>query len=360
MSQLNRGEVTRRGAVMRREIGEQPEVLRRTIAALAEPAAEVAALVRARGIRTIVTAGRGSSHNVARYATYALGVQAGLLVADSAPSLMTAYGRRPALEGTLLLAVSQSGAGEDIRAVAAAARAAGAPVVAITNEPAAAILAEADVALVTPAGSERSVPATKTYTAAMVAVTAIAGALDDRPGAVGNEDLAGLADAVARVIGREPDLAAIGEGLAGTRRCVVLGRGFNRSSAAEIALKIQETSYVSAQDYGARDFLHGPVAVVEAGFEVLAVVAAGPTAAAVCDGAARAAGLGARVTLLADGPPESDVGGSDAIVLDLGLREELTPVAFAVAGQLVALHLALAGGYDPDRPRGLTKVTSTR
>ncbi len=136
--------------LMRHEIAEQPAVLARTLETLVAPVEAVAGTFAARGIRTIVTCGRGSSDHVARYASYLLTIHAGLLVADLTPSIVTAYGATPVLPDAALLAISQSGAAEDIRAVAAAARAEGAPVVAITNAPDAPLLEVADLVLFDP------------------------------------------------------------------------------------------------------------------------------------------------------------------------------------------------------------------
>ncbi len=352
--------------VMRQEIGEQPAVLARTLERLAGPASVAAVVLRDGGIRTVVTCGRGSSDHVARYASYVLTLHAGLLVADATPSIITAYGVFPAFPDAAALVISQSGAGEDVRAVALAARAAGAPVLAITNVADAPLLDAADHVLLTPAGPERSVPATKTFTAALAAVALLGGELarrGGRPAGLEPLDLARLPGAVERVLSLESDLAALGARLKGRERCAVIGRGYNRATASEVALKIQETSYLSAQDYGASDFLHGPVAVVVPGFDVLAIVAPGPTAGGVLDVAARARALGARVTVISDG--SVDQAAVDAVAdahvhLGTGLSEALTPIGFSVAGQIIALHLALVEGRSPDAPRALAKVTVTR
>lgn len=351
---------------MHREIVQQPDALRRTLAELNAPADAAAAMIRQRGLRTVVTCGRGSSDHVGRYAQYVLGIHAGLLVAAVAPSVVTAYGATLPLTDAVLLAVSQSGAGEDIRAVAAAARSAGAPVVAVVNDSDAPLLEIADHALITPAGAERSVPATKTYTTALAAIALLGAGLARRGGnpiGIGEADLARIPEAADRVLALEPELARLGQRLHDRDRCVVIGRGCNRAAAAEIALKIQETSYLSAQDYGAPDFLHGPLAVVQPGFDVLAVVAAGPTEAAVLEVAERTRRLGARVTIISDGPVDRSA--CDAIAdihlhLGTGISEPLSTIPFAVAGQLIALHLALAVGLSPDTPRSLSKITVTR
>jgi glucosamine--fructose-6-phosphate aminotransferase (isomerizing) len=141
-------------------------------------------------------------------------------------------------------------------------------------------------------------------------------------------------------------------------RAIVLGRGFNLSTAEEIALKLTETSYVLARAWSVADFEHGPIAVVEAGFPILLVGGGGPTEADLDGVAQRLGGFGCRVIGIFDG--SAGRLDRDAVVtVESGLPEELTPLTLAVLGQLLALRVALARGLDPDRPRALHKVTRT-
>lgn len=352
------------GALLRTEIGAQPAVLAATVAALGEPAAAAAAEMRRRNISLAVLAGRGSSANASQYARYLLETLVGLPVSVAAPSVVTMYGRVPEWQAAALIAVSQSGQARDVIEVAAAARSIGSLTMAVTNDPESPLALGVDLALVTPAGVEASVPATKTYTSSLLALALLARGLIDDPASAGLGDaqLAGLPAAVERVLEREPAIAAAAGRMADTGRCVVIGRGLNRSTAYEVALKIQETAYLLAQAQGASDFLHGPLAVIEEGFRVVAILTAGPTAPAVIEAVRRAHERGAHSLVISDGGDVEAVRpfADDVVELDTGLSEPLSPIGLSVAGQLLALHIALARGFSPERPRALGKVTVTR
>ena len=141
-------------------------------------------------------------------------------------------------------------------------------------------------------------------------------------------------------------------------RAVVLGRGFNFSTAEEVALKLTETSYMLARAWSVADFEHGPIAVVEPGFPVLLVGGGGSVEADLGGIAARLVDYGCHVASLFDGtsrPPGLEA----AVVHDSGLPEELTPLMLVVLGQLLAHRIAVARGVDPDQPRALHKITRT-
>jgi glutamine---fructose-6-phosphate transaminase (isomerizing) len=353
------------GELMRREIGEQPGILAATIDQLGEPARDAAAAMRHRGIGLAVLAGRGSSANATQYGRYLLEVFAGMPVSIAAPSVVTMYGRVPDWRSAAFVAVSQSGQGTDVIEVARAARGAGSMTLAITNDPLSPLAETVELALVTPAGVESSVPATKTYTSSLLVLALLARGLVTDPAAAGLGDaqVADLPDAVGRVLEQESAISAAAGRMAGTGRCVVIGRGLNRSTAYEVALKIQETAYLLAQAQGATDFLHGPLAVIEEGFRVVAVLAGGPTAPAVIEALRRARERGAQSLVIADGRVAADAArplADDLIELETGLSEALSPIGLAIAGQLLALHLALARGLSPEHPRALGKVTVTR
>jgi len=138
----------------------------------------------------------------------------------------------------------------------------------------------------------------------------------------------------------------------------VLGRGFNHATAFELALKLQELTQVVAQPFSTADFLHGPVAVVEPGYPVMAISMRGPAHSEVSEVLERAADSGARLFTISDDPRLRDLEGSH-ITLAGDIDEWLTPVPAIVAGQLFAYHLTRAKGLDPEQPRGLNKVTRT-
>jgi glutamine---fructose-6-phosphate transaminase (isomerizing) len=337
------------------EIREQPEVAARLIEQSRPAVDAIGARYRDLRPRGFVIAARGSSDHAALYAKYLFGRRNRALVALAAPSLFTRYASPPSLDRHCVIGISQSGASPDVLAVLEEAVRQGAMTVAITNEPDSKMASVADLVLPLEAGPERSVPASKTYTASLLALALISNAID-RDDAF-ERALAQVPSSLAGALKAEVDLDELVPALAGTR-AIVLGRGFNFSTAEEIALKLTETSYVLARAWSVADFEHGPIAVVEPGFPVLVVGGGGSVEAdlqAIC---ARLVVYGCRVIGLFDGS-STPRGLDGAMVHDSGLPEELTPLTLAVLGQLLAHRVAVARGVDPDQPRALHKITRT-
>lgn len=339
----------------REEIGEQPLMASRMLVESRGTVATIAARLRESKPRGFVIAARGSSDHAALYAKYLFGVRNHAMVALAAPSLFTSYNRPPALEGQCVIGISQSGAAPDVIAVIEEAARQGVVTLAVTNDPDSRLAHAAELVLPLGAGPERSVPASKTYVASLLALALVSQALDPDPSF--EAALGQVPPALAAALEQDAELDRLVPALLATR-AIVLGRGFNFSTAEEIALKLTETSYVLARAWSIADFEHGPIAVVEAGLPVVLVDGRGQMSADVETIGRRLADDGCRVIRLLDGT--GDHGDSEATVsLDSGLPEELTPLTLAVLGQLLAHRVALARGIDPDRPRALNKVTRT-
>lgn len=336
------------------EIGEQPGVLARLLEHR-EVAARAAERIRQAGPRGFVVAARGSSDHAALYAKYLFGTRNRTLVALAAPSLFTHYARPPRLDGQCVIGISQSGASPDVVAVVEEGRRQGALTLAITNDARSRLASAAELVLPLGAGPERSVPASKTYTASLFALALVSAAVDPDPGF--DQALSRVPAAVAGAIEHDQELERLVPPLMGPR-AVVLGRGFNFSTAEEVALKLTETSYVLARAWSLADFEHGPIAVVEPGLPVLIVEGGGPVSSDLESAAGRLAAFGCRVMRLLDGVP-AERGVAETVALHSGLPEELTPITLAVLGQLLAHRVALARKIDPDLPRALNKVTRT-
>ena len=339
------------------EIREQPRTLARLIREGRDEAEGIGAAVRAASPRFVVLAARGSSDNAARYAQYLLGFENRLVVALATPSLFTHYASPPSLAGALVVGVSQSGQSPDVVEVVREGRRQGALTVALSNDPASPLAAAAERGLALRAGAERAVAATKTYTAQVAALAMMSAAI------AGREDLWGelhaLPAQVEAAIAGSRGLETAVRLLARASRLVVVGRGFHLATAFEVALKIKETSYLTAEPYSSADFLHGPIAMLEPDLPLL-IVSTGPKPfAEMRDLAARAKAVGAPVLALSD--DEALLAAADApLPLAGGAPEWLAPITGVTLGQLLALELAQARGLDPDAPRGLRKVTLTR
>src|SRR6202165_2527315 len=324
----------------RDEIGEQPLLASRMLAESRGAVAAIAARLGASKPRGFVIAARGSSDHAALYAKYLFGRRNRALVALAAPSLFTRYGSPPSLDGQCVIGISQSGAAPDVIAVIEEAVRQGAVTVAVTNEPESRLAQASELLLALGAGPERSVPASKTYVASLLALALISQAMDPDPSF--EAALGQVPPALSAALEQDTELDRLVPALMGPR-AIVLGRGFNFSTAEEIALKLTETSYVLARAWSVADFEHGPIAVVEPGFPVVLVDGRGLVSADLESMGRRMTDHRCRVVRLLDGA--GDHGDPEATVsLDSGLPEELTPLTLAVLGQLLAHRLAPAPG----------------
>jgi glutamine---fructose-6-phosphate transaminase (isomerizing) len=329
------------------EIEEQPASIARALEGNLGVYDEVARL--AARCTHVVIAARGTSDNAARYAQYVWGLRNRMMVALATPSLFSVYGKPPRLEGSLVVGISQSGQSPDIVAVLKEGRAQGRPVVAITNDTGSPLADAGDVVVPLHAGAETAVAATKTYTSQLAVVAALSEAMAGRAPAIGE-----LSDVVARVLEGSDSARSAAEAMGGFEHAAVLGRGFNLATAFEWALKMQELSYVVAQPFSTADFLHGPIAVVDRGYPVLAVVADGPAADEVVGALDRSRSRGAPTLTL------TNLAGLPGPLLEFPEVEEwLSPIPAIVLAQLFTYWLTVAQGNDPDHPRGLSKVTRT-
>ncbi|MFF5258593.1 SIS domain-containing protein [Actinomadura viridis] len=341
---------------MRAEIGEQPEALRRTIGALLPRVPEIGAL--AGETRQVLFIARGSSDNAAVYGRYLVESRAGRLGTLAAPSIATAYRRDLDLSGVLAVAISQSGKTEEIVETLDWAARCGARTVAVTNGAGSPLAEAAEVALVTDAGEELAVPATKTYTTQLAALAVLALGL----GADADSgDLLRVPDEVARLIAlteASEQLPAIVEELAEVQGTVVSGRGIAFGTALELALKIKEACYLHAMGLSYADLLHGPIAVVDDRTPALLVAAdSGPTLPGTIALARRVRGAGARAYGVGGGTGLAEA--CSRALPGPALPEWVAPLGLIVPGQLLVEALARRLGADPDVPRGLNKVTQT-
>jgi glucosamine--fructose-6-phosphate aminotransferase (isomerizing) len=142
--------------------------------------------------------------------------------------------------------------------------------------------------------------------------------------------------------------------------CVVLGRGYNFATAMEWALKLKELAYVFADPYSAADFQHGPIAIVEPGFPVLAIAPSGAVLADVLTLLRRLRNeQGAQLLVLSDDAEALGLGQA-ALRLPANVPEWLTPLVSIIPAQLYCYHLTRAKGFDTESPRSLRKVTLTK
>jgi glucosamine--fructose-6-phosphate aminotransferase (isomerizing) len=140
--------------------------------------------------------------------------------------------------------------------------------------------------------------------------------------------------------------------------CVVIGRGFNYSTAFEIALKVKELTRVVSVPYSSADFSHGPIATVQNGFPVIVVAPSGEMFSHISEFIENLLTMGAEIISISDRQEiisKSNLG----FIIPSGISEWLSPIAYIIPGQLFARQLAFEKGLNIDEPVGLTKITET-
>jgi glucosamine--fructose-6-phosphate aminotransferase (isomerizing) len=341
------------GSKMLKEIREQQEVLGRV---LDEGWGEVSAAareLRSRGFRSAMLAARGTSDNAAHYAKYLFEVILGIPTALASPSTFTLYESEMKLDDLLVIGISQSGESKDVLETVRRSGELGASTLSVTNDEGSSMAAAAEFHFSLRAGEEKSVAATKSYTAELLILYLLVRALngEEEPGAE---------------VGRLPEAAreVLEASWKGTERyryadhLVVTSRGYNLATAKEAALKLMETTYVFAEAFSAADLRHGPIAMIGQDFPVIAIVPPGKVRQGMVSLVESLWERGAEVAVISDDETLADLAGV-GFVVPASCPEELSPVLYAIPPQMLAHDLARLKRLDPDAPRGLSKVTET-
>jgi glutamine---fructose-6-phosphate transaminase (isomerizing) len=340
------------------EIHEQPDVIRRLVANEKKNAVQIAEELARRNIGFASIAARGTSDNAATYGKYLFGIVTGMPVALAAPSVFTLYKAKPKFDGAFVVGISQSGQAQDVIEYLQGCREAGAATACITNEPGSDITKVAEFTILCHAGAEKSVAATKTYTATLAALTLLCATISGRRDLI--DGLLAAADGIEEIFACcEEHIAERSERYRYMQDCIVLARGINRATAFETGLKLAETCYVSADAFSAADFLHGPIAVVNEELPSFLFAPAGPGLDSMIDMSKRLKAKGAEMITISN-DKEALSYARTPFRIPVHVEEILSPIVYIVPGQLFAQSLAVTKGLDPDKPRGLKKVTITR
>jgi glucosamine--fructose-6-phosphate aminotransferase (isomerizing) len=321
-------------------------------AQLREDARSMAALgerIRALAPRAVVTCARGSSDHAATYAKYLIETRAGVLTASAAPSVSSVYGIDQDLRGCLFIAISQSGRSPDLLASVAAAKAAGAVVLALCNSADAPLVNAADHVIPLRAGPELSVAATKSYLATLAALARLIAAWTrNRALETAIAELPDLMDRAWQL-----DWSSAVPLLQTSEHLYVVGRGLGLGAAQEIALKCKETCGLHAEAFSSAEVRHGPFALLGPRFPALLLAQ---------NDATRAGLESLGVELAARGIPVF-VAGAEArgahLLQTIECAAEIAPILLVQSAYRMVATLAIRRGFDPDRPASLTKITET-
>jgi glutamine---fructose-6-phosphate transaminase (isomerizing) len=247
---------------MFQEAASGSEAVRAQLQGDAHAIAAIGAELRRLAPRSVITCARGSSDHAATFAKYLIETQTGVVTASAAPSVSSLYRVSQDLRGCLFLAISQSGRSPDLLAAVAAAKQAGATVLALCNSPGAPLSAAADLVIELRAGLETSVAATKSYLATLAALARLVAAWTQ------DAELQSAIDRLPDLMDQSwaLDWSAALAPLEPARNLYVIGRGLGLGAAQETALKFKETCGLHAEAFSSAEVRHGPYALLGAEF----------------------------------------------------------------------------------------------
>ncbi len=352
---------------MLKEIHEQPAALQATLAGRldADGTVDLSELnfdLASPGVERVVIVACGTAYHAGLLAKYAIERLARVPV-EVAVSSEYRYANPIGDEKTLVVAISQSGETTDTLAAVEAARAFGGRVLAVTNTQGSLITREADAVLLTKAGPEVGVAATKTFLAQVAVLYLLALGLAGARGACPAGEIAEIGRGLRRSPEKVEEALGLLEGrmgeaigvFAGARCALFLGRGHLFPAALEGALKLKEISYLPAEGYPAGEMKHGPIALVDEQCPVVAVLGEGTLREKTLSNVEETVARGARVIAIAREGDEA-AGRVAQVTLPVPeVPEILTPIVSTVPLQLLAYYVAKARGLNVDKPRNLAK-----
>jgi glucosamine--fructose-6-phosphate aminotransferase (isomerizing) len=340
-----------RPSLMRLEAGESGEAVSRFLTANAAALETLATHLRNNPPAVVVTCARGSSDHAATYGKYLIETLIGIPVASAAPSVTSVYATEFRQTGALVIAISQSGRSPDLLATAQRYKDAGAYLVVLVNDESSPLAQMADTLLPLNAGPEKSVAATKSFITSLAGLAALVAHWSGDQRLLGSIATLPVTLDMAFELDWSPLVATLRE----ARNLFIIGRGYGLSIAQEAALKLKETCGLHAEGYSSAEVRHGPMAIIDEGFPVLAFATSDEAGHDVRKAAGEFAERGANV-LLADAGSQ---GGASTLPVIAG-HPVLEPLLMIQSFYGAAEALARSRGFDPDQPPFLRKVTETR
>jgi glutamine---fructose-6-phosphate transaminase (isomerizing) len=271
--------------------------------------------------------------------------------------------RDPVLDRhSLVIGIAQSGETADTLAAVRFAKEMGAKVVAVTNVVGSSITRDADAVLFTHAGPEIGVAATKTFLAQLVAINVFALYLAQERGSMPESKLFETIDAMQRLPEQieetllvHDDVARAAKRYAEADDFVFIGRGVGNSVAMEGALKLKEISYIHAEGYPAGELKHGPIALIEKGVPVVAILTGKRLYDKMLANVEEVRARGADTILIAPRGDERARSLANELFEVPVTKPLLSPILDTIPLQLLAYHIAKERGLSPDKPRNLAK-----
>ncbi|MHA2132491.1 MAG: glutamine--fructose-6-phosphate transaminase (isomerizing) [Candidatus Thorarchaeota archaeon] len=347
---------------MLKEIHEEPDAIRSTLRLRSDAIEEAAEIIKAS--RNVYLIAMGTSGHAALAGKHMFASLAGTIaffeLASDFPD--TVYGAIN--ESDCVVAITQSGETTDTITAVKYAKKLGAKIIAITNIVGSSITRVADHTIITQAGPEIGVAATKTFVVQLTSLALVALALGELTGFIDSgiiekkrSSLLGMPEIVSDVIAKSEELARRLAGIYHDRPSLLfLGRGISMPTAFEGALKLKEIAYNHAEGYSAGESKHGPIALVEDGFPVVFVAPNDATRNRIIGNIMEMKARGASIiAVIESGDSDLESLSDHVFTIPKGVEPEFSTIAYVVPLQLFSYYVARKKGFDPDKPRNLAK-----
>ncbi len=349
---------------MIREIFEEPRVVEETIKKEKTRINRIANEIKSEEYEMMYITGSGTSYHAGMAGQYALSNMTSLATSILPASEFQRWIPSKFSRKVLLMAISQSGESTDVLEAAEAASAKGMPILAMTNTPESRLARMSRYQLNPRSGKELAVPATKTYITQLASffMFSVALAGEDMP----KTELALMEDGLDKTpqLIRETletlkkQIEGIAQKYKDKNHLFLLGSGPNYTTALEGALKLKETCTVFAEGFATREFLHGPMRLVDERTPIMMIMTPDETDAYV-DLGRSLKNFGAPVILVTERSERSAelAEASDEIILvPSGIPKVFSPILYIIPIQLLAYYSSVSRGLNPDKPEKLTKV----
>ncbi len=270
--------------------------------------------------------------------------------------------RNPIIEeGTVVIAISQSGETADTLAAVEEAKERGATVLGVVNVVGSSIARATDAGIYLHVGPEIGVASTKAFTAQVAVLTMLAIELGRRKHISSAEadkyinELSRIPDKISKILQQSEHIKEIASANIDRNNWLFLGRGFNYPVALEGALKLKEISYIHAEGLPAAEMKHGPIALISDGMPAVFIATAGPQYEKIMGNIAEVKARGGKIIVVATEGDENIKEHADHLIAVPDAPELLQPMLTVVPLQLLAYHAAVLRGHDVDKPRNLAK-----
>ena len=354
--------------LMWKEISETPKLFEKIKKANTPVIQKLVKEIKGQNATNFIAAARGTSDHALIYFKYVLESNSPYTVGLAAPSVVTLYGGKPDYAHNVIIGCSQSGKAADVLEVLKLGNAQGAITIAVTNDENSPMAKEAKFHLFCAAEEEKSVAATKTFSAELYTLLWLAAELSESKTLLGSVD--SLTDKITTVFPKIDELTTVfADKFNWMKSGFVLSRGITYAIALEATLKLQETCYIQMKGYAGSDFYHGPMAMVNDKTPVFIYCAKNTTSKTIADLVYadqkkcidKMLELTAPVIVITnDEKLAAEYKAANVAYFDYDAGEDATMFAFALFAQMLACKISCSIGNNPDSPRALNKVTITK